>query len=166
MPNQRFPILDGIAPSWADIKFTLSANGAPLLDMGDIKSINTGLSMEIGEQRGASGGRVMYRTTGNLKVESSATLYAKGFNKMLRMLAPLAPLRGGKVRQLRFVHFGGQLIWTPPGDTEIYEIRIKGCFYAGRAYNVAEGTDAQSVDVALNPAEIVDVIDGEECAPL
>lgn len=163
MPNQRFTILDGIAPSFADIRVIATPSNAPLIEMEDIKSINTGMSMEIGEQRGASGGRVIYTTTGNVKNEASMTLYATGFNKFLRGLRPLAPLRGGKQRLISLVHFGLQVIWTPPGMTEIFEFRVKGCRYTGRAFNAAEGPDAQTIDVTLNPKEIADMIDGEEC---
>lgn len=161
MPNQRFPILDGIAPSFADISVTSTMTGGPLLEIGDIKSINTGMSMEIGEQRGASGGRVIYTTTGNVKNECAMVLYATGFNKFLRALIALAPTRGDEYLT-SFVHFGLQCIWTPPGMNEKFEFQVQGCRYVGRQWNAAEGVDAQSIDVALNPKKIFDVVDGKK----
>ncbi len=163
--NNEFPVLDGICPSWADFYCKASPSGVALLDIKDVKSINTGTSMEIGEQRGASGGRVIKRTTGSVKNEASMTLYRSGYQKFLRGLKAAAPLRGNQ-RAMSLVFFGLQFLWTPPGDVEIYEVRIKGCRYTGRALNTAEGSDADTVDVALNPIEIVDMIDGEECVLL
>jgi len=160
--NQEFPVLDGIAPSWADIIVRVSPAGAPLIEMADIKSINTGTSVEVGEQRGASGGRVLKRTTGAAKYEASMTLYYAGFVKLLRGLKDLAPVRGNQ-RAISLVHFGAQIQHTPPGSVEIFDMRIKGCRFLGRALNPAEGVDAQTVDVALNPLEIADMVDGVEC---
>ncbi len=163
--NNEFPILDGIAPSWADIIVRGSADGAPLLEMKDIAAIDTGSTVEIGEQRGASGGRVIRRTTGAASYEASWTLYRSGWQKLLRAWMALAPARGNQ-RAISLVHFNIQVFHTPPGDTEIYEYRIKGCRIAGRTLNAAEGTEAQQVEVPLNPIEIADVIDNVEVVML
>lgn len=162
--NQEFPALDGIVPSWADVIVKASPVGAPLIDMVDIKSIDTGTELEIGEQRGASGGRVLKRTTGSGKQTAKMVLYSSGFVKFLRGLKGIAPSRkGGAQKVIGLAHFGLQIQFTPIGSVEIYETRIKGCRYTGRGLNAAEGTDAQTVDVGLNPIEIVDMIDGIEC---
>ena len=163
--NVQYPILDGIAPSWGDLSCKMLVSGAALLEMIDVKSINTGTSLEIGEQRGASGGRVVMRTTGQDKNEASMTLYASGHQKLIRTLASVAPVRGNQ-RILSLVHFGIQYLFTPPNTDEIYEIRIKGVRYIGRAANASEGTDANTVDVSLSVAQIVDMIDGKECVLL
>jgi hypothetical protein len=162
MSTNDFPVLDGIVPSWADIIVRVSPAGAPLIEMGDIKSINTGTTVEIGEQQGASGGRVLKRTTGSAKNEMSWTLYRDGFQKFLRGIKALAPIRGNQ-RRLRLVHFGVQVQHTPPGSIEIFEYRCKGVCYLGRDMNSAEGTDADTVDCRLSVIEIADMIDGEEC---
>lgn len=161
--NNDYPILDGIAPSWADIIVKAATAGGPLLDIKDIQAISTGTSVEVGEQR--AGGRVRKRTTGDVSNEASMTLYREGWQKLLRGLKDQAPLRGN-TRLVGLVHFGLQVIHTPPGSVEIYEVRIKGCRLMGRNLNGSEGTDADLVEVALNPIEIVDVIDGEEVAIL
>jgi hypothetical protein len=160
--NQDFPVLDGIAPSWADIACTATAAGIPLISMKDIKSINTGTTLEVGEQRGASGGRVMKRSTGSGKHEASAELYYDGYIDFIRKLKGLAPLRGGKQRVIGLVHFGFVMQFTPPGSEEIFETRIKGCRFLGRDINPAEGNDVITVPIKLNPLEIVDMVDGEE----
>lgn len=163
--NQDYPTYDGISPSWSDFTCTITAEGVDKIEVKDIKGLSTGTTLEIGEQRGASGGRVMKRTTGAEKNEASMELYASGFNKFLRGLKALAPLRGNR-RALGLVHFNIQFYFSVFGEPDIYETRIRGCRYMGRDKNPAEGTDALVIPVKLNPIEIVDVIDGEECGLL
>lgn len=165
--NNEFPVLDGIVPSWADIIVKITPNGAPVLSVKDIQAINSGVSVEVGEQRGASGGRVIKRTTGSVSYEASMTLYRDGYQKLLRGLnvaAESSQLVRGNQRAISLVHFGIQVQHTPPGSVEIFEYRIKGCRLLGRNLNGTEGTDADVVEVALNPLEIVDMIDGKEIA--
>ena len=145
MANNDYPVLDGIAPSWADAKVTATATGVSLIEVKDIKSIK--------------------RTVGEASNEASMVLYRDGYQKLLRGLKALAPLRGN-TRVISLVHFGVSFQFTPPGSAEIYETRIKGCRITGRALNGSEGTDAAEVEVTLNPIEVVDVIDGEEVALL
>lgn len=164
MANNDFPILDGIAPSWADITIKCSIYGGALLDVKDIAAINSATTVEVGEQRGTSGRR-MKRTTGQSSEEASWTLYRSGYQKLLRNLASVAPARGNQKR-VSLVHFDIQVQHTPPGDDEIYEYIIKGCRLMGRTLNGAEGVDADQVEVALNPIQIVDIIDGEEVVML
>lgn len=163
MPSNEFPVLDGIVPSWADIIVKATPVGGALINITDIKSISTGVTVEVGEQRGASGGRVMKRTTGAVSYEAAATLYRDGYDKLIEELMKIAPKRGNQ-RLVSLVHFGIQVLHTPPGSSRIFEYRIKGCRLLGRSIAGEEGTDADTVDLTLNPLEIVDVIDGVEVA--
>lgn len=157
--NNDFPILDGISPSWADVICRCSAPGAPLLEMKDIKAINTNCTIEIGEQR--AGGRLKKRTTGSSKHEASLTVYRNAWNEWLRNNGSLMYTRGNQ-RIYGLLHFGIQVQHTPPGSVEIFEYRIKGCRVTGRTLNGSEGNDADVVEIPLSPAEIVDVLDGIE----
>ncbi len=162
-----YPILDGVAPSWADIIVRATPDGAPLIEVKDIAAINTNVTVEVGEQRGASGGRVMRRTTGQVSYEASMTLYRSGYQKFIRGLkaaAEAASLARGNQVTIAMVHFGIQVQHTPFGDAEIYEKRIKGCRVLGRDMSLAEGIDADKVEVPLSVIEIVDMIDGKEVA--
>ena len=161
--NNDYPVLNGISPSFADVKVSVTPDGAPLIDMKDIKSINTSTSVEVGEQR--AGGRVMKHTTGSKSDDASMTLYRDGYVKLLRGLMALAPKRGN-ARLIRYVTFGIDYQFTPVGSDEIYERRVKGAFIVGSTDNPSEGTDASEVEVPLKCKEIVDVIDGEEVAAL
>jgi hypothetical protein len=163
MASNEFPVLDGIVPSWADIIVKATPAGGALIDIKDIKSISTGVTVEVGEQRGASGGRVMKRTTGAVSYEASATLYRDGYDKLLEELTKTATTRGAQSK-IALVHFGIQVLHTPPGSSRIFEYRIKGCRLLGRTLAGEEGTDADTVDVVLNPLEIVDIVNGKECA--
>jgi len=112
-----------------------------------------------------SGGRVRRRTTGSVDYEASMTMYRVGYQQLLRALKALAPKRGNQ-RAIAIVPFNIQILHTPPGSTEIFDVRIKGCRIGGRQLNGAEGTDADLVEVPLNPIEIADMIDGEEVVML
>lgn len=159
MANNDYPALDGVAPSWADIIVKASPAGAPLIEMKDIKGINTGITLDIGVQK--AGGRVKKRTTGDLGQEASLVLYREGWLKLQRGLMAVAPTRGNQVI-IGVVHFGVQIQHTPPGSTEIFDLRLKGCRIAGRTFNSAEGPDAEEVEVPLSVIEIVEMIDGKE----
>ncbi len=153
------PVLDGIAPSYCDINVYISPQGGNLINMGDIAAINSGWTVELGEQR--EGGRVIKRTRGSVSYEASMTLYASGYQKLLRGLVAQAPLQNGQ-KLLSLAHFLVHVIWTPPGATDLLEYKIKGCRVLGRTIDSAEGNDAQQIEVPLSPIEVVDVIDGVE----
>lgn len=161
--NNDFPVLDGIVPSWADIIVRATPSGGPLISIAGIKSIETDVTVTVSEQRGASGGRVMARTTGAVAYTAKATLYRSGYDELIEKLGALAPTRG-KQQLISLVHFGITVQHTPPGSSKIFECRIKGCRLLGRNLASAEGTDAQTVDVVLNPLEIVDIKNGKEVA--
>jgi hypothetical protein len=159
--NQQYPILNGIAPSWADVKVECSIYDGPLVETSDIQAINTSRSVEVGVQRGASGGRVMRRTVGQGDQEASMNLYRSGYQDLIRKLASVAPSRGNE-RLISLVHFDIQYQYSPPGSVEIYERKILGCRVIGDTMNDTEGSDAQQVEVPLSCVKIVDVIDGVE----
>src|SRR6188768_411909 len=118
-----YPILDGIAPSWADIIIRVQATGAPLLEMKDIASIDSGTSVEVGEQR-APGGRVIRRTSGAVSNTAGWSLYRSGFQKFLRNLSAAAQAAGyvdGNKVQVSLVHFSVQVQHSVINDPEIYE---------------------------------------------
>lgn len=155
-----FPVLDGICPSWADIVVRAAPNGGSLIDMGDISAINSGWTVEVGEQ--LEGGRVIKRTRGSVKYEAGWTLYASGYQKLLRALVGIAPLNAKGQKMISLAHFLIHVQWTPPGATDILEYKIKGCRLLGRKIDSAEGNDAQQIEMSLSTIEVVDVIDGVE----
>ena len=165
MSQLEYPIYDGIAPSYADINLRVTGSGISLIEIGDVAAVNFGWTHEAGEQRGA-GGRLIKRTTGSPTFEGSITLYASGWQKLLRGLLPAAPTNAKGQKQIALVHFQIHRIWTPPGSTDLLEDKAKGCRIFGRAIDAAEGNDAQQVEVPLSIAEVVDVIDGVEVIPV
>lgn len=159
--NNDYPVLDGISPSWADIEAEAMPIGGQLLSVKDFAAIHTGTSVEVGEQEGASGGRVMKRTTGRVKNEFSITLYRDGYLRLLRGLKGLAPKRGNQ-RLISLVHFDIKVQHTPIGSVDIFEYRAKGLRIIGRTLDGAEGTSADTVEVPCSVITIADMIDGEE----
>lgn len=160
MPEIALPTFNGIAPSWADIGTTFDVDGGAILDTSDYSSINWGSSVEIGNQRGA-GGRIKKSTTGQPDYECTITFYASGFRSLVKSLVPLAPVRG-RQRLISLVHFTILIQRTPPGETDIFVTKIKGCRLMSNAVSLAEGSDADLVEVAVHTKEIVDIIDGQE----
>lgn len=159
--NLELPTLNDIAPSWADIKTSITPHGGSLIDTIDYSAINWDSQVEIGMQRGASGGRVMKRTTGQKTDSASGSFYKSGLRKLLLGLMELAPQRGNQ-RLVGLVHFDILIQYTPPGSVDIFEAKLKGCRLSGLTNNAAEGTDALVVETALNPVEIVELINGVE----
>lgn len=165
MVNQLYPVLDGIDPSWADIVVNATPGGAPLIKMEDISAIDSGTTVEVGVIKGASGGRIRRRTTGEITHEFSWTLYRTGLRKLKRSLMQVAIARNfvrGNQVIVGLVHFGIQVQHTPPGTDEVFEYRVKGARIAGNQFAHAEGVDADQVEVAMSVIDIVEIIDGRE----
>lgn len=155
-----YPVLDGIAPSWCDISVRATPKGGSLIKVGDISAISSGWTVEIGEQR--EGGRVIKRTRGSGSYEASWTLYASGYQKLLRALVAIAPRNDKGQALLSLAHFLIHVQWTPPGATDILEYKIKGCRLLGKTIDSSEGDDAQQIEMPLSTIEVVDIIDGVE----
>lgn len=154
-------VIDGIAPSFADIQVRTTPKGGSQIEIGDILGIKTSRKVTVGEQR--EGGNVIKRTSGSSKYEASMLLYASGFVKLLDGLAAVALQRGNQAL-VSLVPFDVHVIWTPPGSLDILEKRIKGCRYLGEDHDSKEGDDTEQMDVALNPLQIVWVRNGLEIA--
>ena len=165
MANQQYPSINDIAPSWADIITTWTVSGGTALDMIDYSAIKFSDKVEVGEQRGASGGRVMARTTGSVKYEGSMTLYRSGLRKFYRALAAVAPQRGTQ-RLLSIPSFEVLIQHTPPGEADIYAVKLKGCRMLGSSFDFKEGNDADQIEVPLSIIEVVHLVDGLELLPL
>lgn len=159
--NQAYPSLNDIEPSWADISVTAQVIGVSLLSIADIAAIKWSRKNEVGEKRGASGGRVMSRTTGQGSQEATATLYRSGKRNLITALAAVAPQRGNQ-SLISLVSFDIIIQHTPPGSFDIFEVWLKGCRYLGDSDDMKEGFDPDKVEITLNPIEIADVIDGQE----
>jgi len=103
----------------------------------------------------------MGRTTGQGSQEASMTVYRSGFRKLLKSLMAKAPTRGNQL-VIGVVAFDVLIQHTPPGETEIYTTKLKGCRYLGDSDDMKEGADADKLDITLNPIEIVQIINGQE----
>lgn len=156
--------LNGRAVSWAEIAVKVNISGGQSLPMIDIKSIDHESKVDRGEQRGASGGRVLKRTTGQLTNGASAVFYRDGAKALKRALMAVAPKDSAGRPQISKVTFDINVLHTfeDDVDAEIHETRLKGCHYDKDGGKHAEGTDPETVDVDLNPLEITEVIDGVE----
>lgn len=161
MTNQAYPSINDIAPSWADIQITFNVTGGDTLELGDIAGIKWSRKVEVGKQKGTSGGRTMARTAGEGDAEASMTLYRSGLIKLDRSLIKLAPSRGNQ-KVIGVVGFDVLVQHTPLGSTDIYTTKIKGCRYLADSDDMKEGNEADKIEITLNPIEIVRIVDGVE----
>lgn len=158
MSAQVFPLLNEIAPSWADIVTRFSIYSGSLIDTIDYAGVTWKDDVEVGEQVGASGGLVMATTTGKLTTEASATMYRAGHKKLISALADKAP-RVGDLFRISLVGFDIQIEHTPPGATGIFRVHILGCRLLGRDAQYQEGVDADKVAIKLNPKRVIEFDD-------
>jgi len=154
MANQEYPNVDGVAVSWSDIKVTASVSGGSLAEAPDIQNVNTGRTLEIGEQKRA--GVTHKRTRGMVSQEASLTFYRDGYHAFMDALAEAAPLIGNE-RKLGLVTFDVFVQHEVPGDPRKYMRKLYECRIGGDTMNSAEGTDAQVVEVPLHTKRIADI---------
>lgn len=159
--KQSFPSINDIACSWADIAVTFTVAGGLTLAVEDVAAIKWSRKVEVGEQVGTSGGRVMARTSGKISYEASASFYRSGLSKLEDALAAVAPQRGNQ-RIISAVGFDILIQHTPLNSSAIFTSKIKGCRYLGDNDDNKEGTDADQIEVTLNPIEIVRIKNGVE----
>ena len=163
--NQAYPSLNGVEPSWADITVSYTVGGGQAFVMSDIAAVKWARKLEVGKKRGASGGRIMARTTGQSDYECSVQLYRAGLDTVLNSLASAAVaqnfLRGNQV-MIGLVSFDWLIQHTPPGSSAIYTTKIKGCRWLGESDDMKEGVDPDKVEVNLDPVEIARLMNGKE----
>lgn len=160
--NNEYPLIDGYAVSWADIAVKASGDGLPLIELADIKAINSGATLEIGFQEGATGGRPKKRGRGRVTYDASLTLYRSGAIDIYRRFLAVAPRRGNEAL-VGLVHFNITIMQTLPDDSEVYERRIYGARMLGNALSQQDGgTDVDAVEIPLSTIKIADIVDGVE----
>jgi len=100
--------------------------------------------VEVGVVRGTSGGRKRKRTTGQADSECTVTFYKTGWKRFRTVLAAKNP-------KISLVGFDILIQHTPPGSTEIHNVKIVGCRVLGRSADMAEGADPDKIEVTVNP---------------
>lgn len=158
--------LNGRAVSWSEIAIALNVQGGATINTIDIKSLDHETKVDRGEQRGASGGRVLKRTTGAISQTAAATFYKDGLRDLKKALVAAAEAAGFVDSQSRpqisKVTFDVVVKHAFEDDSEIYCVKLNKCHLDKDSQKHAEGTDPETSDVDLNPIEIVEVIDGKD----
>jgi hypothetical protein len=161
--SQEYPSLNDVAPSWADIKTIVNISGGQTVVDIDYKSIKWSSKVERGEQAGASGGRVMKRTTGSVKDEGSCEYYKSGLRKLLKAIVGSTGIyTRGNQQLISLVSFDILIQHSVPGDDEIYEEVMRGCRLSSFESSMAEGNDAEIVPMDLAPMYCAWLIGGKE----
>ncbi len=144
MATRSYPLLNGVAPSWADLSVTIQLYSGPSIKTADIAGLSWSDSVEVGTQRGTSGGRKLKRTTGQYDCEGSITFYnGEGYEAFETALA-------AKDKRISLVVFDVMVQHTPPNSTQIYTVKLVGCRMLGRGSDPAEGSDPDQIEVPLS----------------
>jgi hypothetical protein len=156
--------LNSRAVSWAEILVTINVNGGASLPTIDIKSLDHETKVDVGEQRGAGGGSIRKRTTGQDSATASGTFYRDGAKALKGELAKVAPKDSAGRPRIALVSFDIVIKHSFDDDpsAEIHCTKLLGCRYLKDSSKHAEGTDPETVDVDLAPMKIVEVIDGQD----
>lgn len=160
MPTQSFPNVNGDVCSWADIAVSLNVPGGAEVGLFDLEALKWSDKVEVGEQRGTSGGRVMGTTRGSLSSEASATISRAGARQFIQALAVAAAelpnaTRGDRVA-ISGVRFDILVQHTPLGTEAIFTTKLSGCRFLGRSHDYKQGNEAEMVEIVLNPIEIAE----------
>lgn len=143
MAQQEYPSLNGIVPSWADIKITLPIYDGQSVEETDIAAIKWSDKVDKGVMRGTSGGRKKARTTGQYDADASITFYRSGWRRFRSGLVAIN-------QKISLVGFDVLIQHTPPGESNIYNVKISGCCVIGRSHDMSEGTDPEKVEIPLS----------------
>lgn len=146
MAQNEYPTLNEVEPSWADFRISIPLYNGPTIKTPDIAALKWSDKVDIGVVRGV-GGKKRKRTTGQLDNDASMTLYMSGWRILRNALA-------SKSKQISLVGFDVIGQFTPPGSSDIFNIKLVGARVAGRSFDAAEGPDAQKIEIPLNIMQI------------
>jgi len=147
MAISEYPTLNEVAPSWADIRITLPIYGGQSIDTTDIASLKWSDKVSPGLVRGTSGGKKKARTVGDYECEATVTFYRAGWILFRDGLIAIS-------KQLTLVGFDIIVQHTPPASTQIFKVKIAGCRVVGRTADMAEGSDADKIEIPLDVMRI------------
>jgi len=142
--GQEYPTLNDVEPSWADISLSFPIYGGITLVTKDIASVKWSDKVDVGIVRGTNGGRKTKRTTGQYDCDASITFYRSGWRAFRQALA-------AKDKRISLIGFDMIIQHTPPGEVDIFKVKIAGCRVLGRSSDMAEGADADKIEIPLSP---------------
>ncbi len=159
MTPREFPTLNGVAPSWADLegpKFIIysGATVAKTVQTADVAAFKWEESLEVGTVRGTSGGRKMKRTSGQGDCNAGVTFYKDGWKLVRKALQEVAD--DNELPGYGHVVFDVLYQWTPPGETDVINLKIVGARAVKSAGSAAEGADADKSEIDLNVMRVED----------
>lgn len=161
MAREGYTSVNGIEPSWSDIKIQISVTDGSDIDDADIEGVKFTEKLTLGMRRGTSGGRKQARSSGEADFDGSITFAKSALRLFKAKLAEVAKAKGyvrGSQAIIGLVEFDIVVQHTPPGETNIYTSVLKGCRYIGSTHDLkAGGTDIHTVEVPLDINEIAEL---------
>lgn len=153
--------LNGIAPSWAECEIVLNVDGGGSVPDIDWKGLDYEDKIDRTITRG-QGGKPKSKTTGQSTTTASGSLMREGYDALIGALVAVAPSDGAGRKQISKARFDLVVTHSYEDVAKIYTIKLLGCSLDKRAAKHAEGVEADTIDVELNPMKIVEVRDGVE----
>ena len=162
--QQDFPTLNGYAVSWADLSFTIGVIDGADLPYPDPKDISWNSTRSRGVQKG-KGGIKKARTHGSTDHTGSMTLYYSGWEAFRDELIKVAEAKGyttnGQV-VIGDVPFDILIKHKPLAADRIKIVKMKGCVIDDVGESLSESDDPDTVSLALNVMEIVQIVGTKE----
>jgi hypothetical protein len=140
----EYPTLNEVEPSWADIKVSIPIHDGQTIVTPEIAAIKWSDKVDVGVARGTNGGRKTKRTTGQYDCEAAVTFYRSGWKTLRDGLAM-------KDKRISLVGFDILIQHTPPGTSQIFNVKIVGCRILGRSVDMTEGADPEKIEIPVNP---------------
>lgn len=153
--------LNGTAPSWAECEIVLNVDGGGSVPDIDWKALDHEDKVDRTITRGP-GGRPKSKTTGQSTTTGSGTLYREGYDALIAALIAVAPEDSAGRKQLSKARFDLVVSHSYEASAKIYTVKLLGCSLDKRTAKHAEGVEADTIDVDLNPMKIVEIVNGVE----
>lgn len=160
MAREGYSSVNGIEPSWSDIKVQISVTDGSDIEDADIEGVKWSEKLTLGMRRGTSGGRKQARSSGEADFDGSLVLAKNALRQFKAKLSEAAQAKGyvrGNQILIGLVEFEVVVQHTPPGETDIYTSILKGCRYIGSTHDLKPGPDIHTVEVPLDVMEVVDI---------
>jgi hypothetical protein len=146
--GERTTTINGTVPSSSDVRVDVKLYEGRQVTIVDISAINWKRMVEVGQKRrldGSIGGT----TRGRGSFEASMTLFEEGWAELEAALAEVDP------SNISLVQFQVTGLWTPPKQTRLRKVEIKGVRILEDGFQNAEGVDPSTTELKLDPTEIV-----------
>ncbi len=146
MPQNDFPLINGVYHSWSELSLIMAAPGMPPFRPSDFTAASFKESLEPGDVRGKGGGK-RGTTEGMYDAEGSVTMLLAAHLQFVQGLARIA--RAKKIK-LGAVQFTVGASWRAQPGSPLVRAQLIGCRIKERSFDASPASDAIEVETPLN----------------